>query len=67
MNRLVVFIVTLYQLFVSPVFKQLFGESCRFNPTCSVYMKQSIMKYGIIKGSQMGIKQLLSCHPWGKI
>jgi putative membrane protein insertion efficiency factor len=67
MKLLIIKIITFYQILASPILKQLFGDSCRFNPTCSVYMKQSIMKYGIIKGSQLGIRQLLSCHPWGKI
>ncbi len=39
---------------------------CRFYPTCSEYMKQSVIKYGTFKGGFMGIKRLLKCHPFGK-
>jgi putative membrane protein insertion efficiency factor len=37
---------------------------CRFYPTCSEYMKQAIIKYGILKGSFLGIKRILKCHPF---
>ena len=39
---------------------------CRFNPTCSEYMKIAINRHGCIKGMFMGIKRLLRCHPFGK-
>ncbi|HHX33158.1 MAG TPA: membrane protein insertion efficiency factor YidD [Mollicutes bacterium] len=39
---------------------------CRFTPTCSEYMKQSIILHGSIKGLLLGIKRLLRCHPFGK-
>jgi putative component of membrane protein insertase Oxa1/YidC/SpoIIIJ protein YidD len=37
---------------------------CRYNPTCSVYMKQMIVQKGIKKGGLLGLRQLLSCHPF---
>ena len=39
---------------------------CRFYPTCSEYTKQSIEKYGSLKGLLLGIKRILRCHPFGK-
>lgn len=39
---------------------------CRFYPTCSEYTKQAIMKYGIIKGSWLGIKRICKCHPFNE-
>ena len=39
---------------------------CRFYPTCSEYMKESIIKYGSVKGLGVGMKRLLRCHPFGK-
>ena len=41
------------------------GISCRYNPTCSQYSKESILKYGIIKGLYLSFKRILKCHPWG--
>ena len=40
--------------------------SCRFSPTCSEYMKRSILKYGVIKGFGRGVKRLMRCHPYSK-
>jgi putative membrane protein insertion efficiency factor len=43
-----------------------FGPACRFTPTCSEYTYQAIEKYGIAKGSWMGLKRISRCHPWSK-
>ena len=39
---------------------------CRFIPTCSEYTKEAISTYGAFKGSVMGFKRILRCHPFGK-
>ena len=41
------------------------APSCRFTPTCSKYMVEAVMKYGVLKGGWMGIKRIMRCHPWG--
>ena len=41
-------------------------QACRFIPTCSEYMKQSIIEYGVFKGLLNGIKRILRCRPFGK-
>ena len=51
-----------YQYLLSPML----GASCRFTPTCSQYTKKAIEKYGPFKGTYLGIKRILKCHPWGK-
>ena len=38
---------------------------CRFTPTCSEYMIESIYKYGVIKGIKLGVKRLKKCRPNG--
>ncbi len=55
------FLIKLYQNFISPFTP----STCRYQPTCSYYTKEALQKYGIIKGSQLAIKRILSCHPWG--
>ncbi|QSX07374.1 membrane protein insertion efficiency factor YidD [Sedimentibacter sp. zth1] len=37
---------------------------CRFYPTCSQYFVEALQKYGIIKGSYLGIKRILRCNPY---
>ena len=48
-----------YQIFISP----LLGAHCRFTPTCSAYFIEAVEKYGPVKGSWLGIKRILRCHP----
>lgn len=50
-----------YKRWLSPVF----GNSCRFNPTCAEYTAQAVVEHGWFKGSVMGAKRVLRCHPFG--
>ena len=38
-------------------------NSCRFEPTCSNYMLQSIEKHGTVIGIKRGIQRLIRCRP----
>ncbi len=53
--------IKFYQYSISP----LLPNSCRYSPTCSQYGMDAINKYGAIKGSWLGLKRILRCHPWG--
>jgi uncharacterized protein len=44
-------------------FSILFAGSCRFEPTCSMYMYEAIERFGVMRGSWMGLKRLLRCQP----
>ena len=56
-------LVDLYQMCISPFIG---GKcACRFLPTCSEYTKQSIVKYGLVRGVYMGIKRISRCRPGG--
>ena len=56
-------LVDLYQMCISPFIG---GKCvCRFLPTCSEYTKQSIIKYGLVRGVYMGIKRISRCRPGG--
>jgi len=50
-----------YQHAISPYL----GSNCRYTPTCSQFYIQAVKKHGPVKGSYLGIKRLLRCHPWG--
>jgi len=38
--------------------------TCRFTPTCSRYTYEAIERYGIVKGTILGVKRVMKCHPW---
>ncbi len=48
-----------YKYLISP----LFGQSCRYLPTCSEYSIDALKEFGFFKGLFMSIKRILSCHP----
>ena len=60
MKNVVILPIRFYQKFISP----LFPATCRFYPTCSTYFIQAVEKHGIFKGSYLGIKRFLRCHPF---
>ena len=35
----------------------------RFEPTCSEYMRQAVERYGVARGTWLGFRRLLRCHP----
>jgi len=43
-----------------------FATKCRFFPSCSDYTYQAISKYGTIKGSFLGLRRIVRCHPFSK-
>ena len=45
------------------IFSPLLGNNCRYLMPCSDYYIKSLKKYGLSRGSYMGIKRILSCHP----
>lgn len=70
MKKLVLVAIRFYkktEVFHLPLFRTLFltDRICRFEPTCSEYTYQAIEKYGVVKGSVLGLKRIIRCHPWG--
>lgn len=55
-------LVRAYQVILSPL---LIG-TCKFCPTCSEYFIQAIREWGAIRGSWLGVRRLVRCHPFGK-
>lgn len=71
MKRLILSSIRWYQRYLSPdtgILKTLWlvDSACRFSPTCSEYTYQAIDRYGILRGSIMGLTRILRCHPWSK-
>ena len=45
------------------IFSPLLGNNCRYLTPCSDYYVEALKKFGLSKGSYIGIKRILSCHP----
>ena len=62
-QKLLILVIKFYKFFISP----LLGSRCRFLPTCSEYFIEALRMYGITKGSKLGFKRILKCHPFKKL
>lgn len=61
MKKIIIKIIKKYQ---QTPFKS--HDSCKFIPTCSNYMIESLEEHGLIKGLYLGIKRLIKCSPFTK-
>lgn len=66
MKRTAIFLLDAYKKTLSKFFTAVFGQACRYNPTCSEYAKEAVDKHGVIPGGYMSIKRVLRCHPFSK-
>ena len=59
-RRALIALVKGYRLVLSPWL----GNSCRFEPTCSVYAIEALERHGALTGSYLAARRLVRCHPW---
>ena len=61
LSRILQLFVRGYQIVLSPMF----GDCCRFTPSCSNYMIEALQVHGAFKGTLLGLWRILRCHPFG--
>ena len=71
MKKIVISLIKSYQrtnFFSLPVFKTFFltDASCRYSPTCSDYTLEAVERFGTAKGLLLGLRRIISCHPFSK-
>ncbi|WP_082574835.1 MULTISPECIES: membrane protein insertion efficiency factor YidD [unclassified Nocardioides] len=49
-----------YRLLISP----LYGQVCRYHPSCSAYALESVTTHGSLRGTWLAVRRLGRCHPW---
>jgi uncharacterized protein len=60
--RILILLARLYQGTLSPYI----GRQCRFVPTCSDYFIDAVTQYGAMKGTYLGLRRILRCHPFSR-
>ena len=60
MKYLLIGLLRIYRTFISP----LYGQVCRYHPSCSAYALQAVTTHGSIRGSWYAVRRLARCHPW---
>ena len=58
-DNFIILIIKLYKYLVSPFLI----SNCRYLPTCSEYFIDCVKLNGALKGSFLGIRRILRCHP----
>lgn len=42
----------------------LYGDVCKYYPSCSAYAVTAVQQHGLVKGSGLAALRLARCHPW---
>lgn len=61
MKRILIGLIQGYRRFISP----LLPPACRFYPSCSRYAIEAIERFGVVRGSWLGLGRILRCNPFG--
>lgn len=43
-----------------------YGDVCKYYPSCSAYAVGAVQQHGLIKGSALTAVRLARCHPWAQ-
>ena len=54
-----IYLIKVYKYLLSP----LMGSNCRYDQECSEYYMDSLKQHGLLSGSLLGIRRILTCHP----
>lgn len=60
MKYVLIALLKAYRLVISP----LYGNVCRYYPSCSAYALRAVQAHGAARGSWLAARRLLRCHPW---
>lgn len=64
--RVAVRAIDAYRGSVSPALEKSGVITCLFDPTCSAYGREAILRYGSPHGIALAGGRVLRCHPWSK-
>lgn len=58
----IIMVLRFYRRFISPIY----GQVCRFFPSCSAYALEAVTVHGAVKGCWYAARRVLRCHPWSE-
>lgn len=59
-RNIAVLLLKIYRFLISPMY----GDVCRYYPSCSRYSLEAMQSYGLLRGICMTAWRLLRCNPW---
>ncbi|MDR1386721.1 MAG: membrane protein insertion efficiency factor YidD [Propionibacteriaceae bacterium] len=62
MKYLLIGFIKLWRLLISP----LYGQVCKFYPSCSAYGLEAVRTHGAARGSWLTVRRIARCHPWSQ-
>jgi putative membrane protein insertion efficiency factor len=60
MKYLLIGLLRAYRFAISP----LYGQVCRYHPSCSAYALEAVTVHGSLRGSWLAVRRVGRCHPW---
>ena len=60
MNRVLIVLIRAYQYALSPMF----GQRCKFYPTCSNYAIEALRVHGMLRGAGLATWRIMRCNPF---
>lgn len=59
-RNIVIVLLRVYRAVISP----LYGQVCRYYPSCSAYGLGAVQEHGVVRGGWLTVRRLGRCHPW---
>ena len=59
-QNILIGLIKAYRKVVSP----LYGDVCRYYPTCSAYGLEAVTTHGALGGLSLTVRRILRCNPW---
>lgn len=60
MKAILIALLKGYRAVISP----LYGQVCKYYPSCSAYALEAITVHGAWRGAGLALRRLGHCHPW---
>lgn len=60
MNKILIALVRVYQYALSPMF----GQRCKYYPSCSNYAIEALRVHGAIRGVGLATWRIMRCNPF---